>query len=230
MNASKSSSFCQQNREARHFCYMHPLKNELPRSDNVLFAFYDFETTQNTRLTASATVHIPNLVRLQHFCALCEKEPDIDVNCVRCGRRRHAFFTDPVRDILTYMCKQRPCCEKVIAIAHNGKGFDAHFILDRAILLKWTPKLILNGQGIVCMTIPQFLDSTSFLPMALRKLPKAFGLTASKSLYPHYFNTRSNLDYIGPIPGIEHYGVDQMSESERKEFMACYDTQKDSLQ
>jgi len=107
---------------------------------------------------------------------------------------------------------------KVIAIAHNAKGFDAHFILDRAILLKWTPKLILNGQKIACMTIQHltFLDSISFLPMALRKLSEAFGLAASKSWYPQYFNTRSNLDYIGPILGIAHYGVDQMNESERR--------------
>jgi len=74
-----------------------------------------------------------------------------------------------------------------------------------------------------------FLDSISFLPMALRKVPEAFELTACKSWYPHYFNTQSNLDYIGPIPGIEQYGVDQISESERKEFMAWYVTQKDKV-
>ena len=56
-------------------------------------------------------------------------------------------------DLLTYLCKKQPWCEKVVGIAHNAKGFDAYFILDRAILLKWTPKLILNGQKIVCMTI-----------------------------------------------------------------------------
>jgi len=123
--------------------------------------FYDFETTQDTRLTESASVHIPNLVCLQHFCAVCEKVPDIDTDCVRCGRRKHAFWEDPVGDLLKYLCKERPLCEKVVAIAHNAKGFDAHFILDRAILLKWTPKLILNGQKIVCMTIHHltFLDS-----------------------------------------------------------------------
>jgi hypothetical protein len=38
-------TLCQQNREIGHFCFMQPLKNELPRSDNVLFVFYDFETT-----------------------------------------------------------------------------------------------------------------------------------------------------------------------------------------
>jgi len=44
-------AFCQQNREAGHYCYMRPLANELPKSDNVLFVFYDFETTQDTRLS-----------------------------------------------------------------------------------------------------------------------------------------------------------------------------------
>ena len=84
-------SFCQQNRETGHLCYMRPLANELPRSDNVLFVFYDFETTQDTRLNESASVNIPNLVCLQQFCAVCEKDPDIDADCVRCGRRKHAF-------------------------------------------------------------------------------------------------------------------------------------------
>ena len=154
------------------------------------------------------------------------------MDCVRCGRRRHAFFVDLVGYLLTYLCNQRPWCEKVIAIAHNAKGFDAHFILDRAILQKWTPKLILNGQKFVCMTVQHltFLDSISFLPMALRKLPEACVLAASKSWYPHYLNTRFNLDYIGPIPGIDHYGVDQMNKSEGKDFVAWYDMQKDILQ
>ena len=44
-----------------------------------------------------------------------------------------------------------------------------------------------------------FLDSVSFLPCSLRKLPEAFGLTTSKSWYTYYFNTKENLDYVGPI-------------------------------
>jgi len=50
-----------------------------------------------------------------------------------------------------------------------------------------------------------FLDSLSFLPCALRKLPEVFGLSASKSWYPHYFNSEVNLNYIGPIPDISYY-------------------------
>ena len=36
---------------------MQPLKNELPRSDDVLFVFYDFETTQDTKFSDNATAH-----------------------------------------------------------------------------------------------------------------------------------------------------------------------------
>ena len=60
----------------------------------------------------------------------------------------------------------------------------------------------------------------------LRKLPKAFGLQASKSWFPHLFNTKVNLDYVKPIPDIKYYGADEMSEGERREFLAWYNEQK----
>jgi hypothetical protein len=47
-----------------------------------------------------------------------------------------------------------------------------------------------------------FLDSVSYLPMPLRKLPEAFGLLSSKYWFPQYFNTKANLKYVGPIPDI----------------------------
>ena len=57
-----------------------------------------------------------------------------------------------------------------------------------------------------------FLDSISYLPLPLRKLPEAFGLSPSKSWYPHYFNTKANLDYVSPIPDIGYFGADEMGE------------------
>jgi len=72
----------------------------------------------------------------------------------------------------------------------------------------------------------QFLDSVSHMPMPLRKLPEGFELQASKSWFPNMFNTKANLDYVGPIPDIEYYGADEMSERERREFMAWYNEQK----
>jgi hypothetical protein len=68
----------------------------------------------------------------------------------------------------------------VVAIAHNAKAYDLHFILNRAILLKWQPELIMNGK-IMSMKVEHlhFLDSVSCLPTPLRKLPQAFGLSAT---------------------------------------------------
>jgi hypothetical protein len=59
---------------------MQPLKNDLPRSDNVLFVFYDFETTQDTKFSENATEYIPNLVCVQQFCSVCQMKDDIDID------------------------------------------------------------------------------------------------------------------------------------------------------
>jgi len=74
----------------------------------------------------------------------------------------------------------------------------------------------MNGLKIMCMKMEHlvFLDSVSFLPCPLRKLPETFGLTANKSWYPHYFNTEENLDYVGPIHDVSYYGVIEMSGAE----------------
>jgi hypothetical protein len=61
-----------------HLCYMATLKNEIHRSDNVLFVFYDFETTQDTKFSDSATLHVTNLVCLHQFCTQWEMSADID--------------------------------------------------------------------------------------------------------------------------------------------------------
>ena len=85
---------------------MRPLVNELPKSHNVLFVFYDFEPTQDTKISDSAREHIPNLVCLQQFCLHCEMQPDISVDCERCGKRRHSFYDVHVGD-LSYLCAPR---------------------------------------------------------------------------------------------------------------------------
>ena len=40
---------------------------------------------------------------------------------------------------------------KIVAIAHNAKAFDLHFILNRANLLKRQPEVVMNGLKIMCM-------------------------------------------------------------------------------
>jgi hypothetical protein len=115
--------------------------------------------------------------------------------------------------MLDYLRESRPWCNQIIAIAHNAKAFALHFILNRAILLKWRPELIMSGQKILCMSFEhkKIIDS---------KLSGAFGLTASKSWYPHYCNKMENLDYVGQYPKTSDYGVEEMSVGERTEYFA----------
>jgi hypothetical protein len=88
---------------------MAPLKPERPSSDKVLYVFYDFETTHDTRYSDTATVHVPNLVCVQQFCARCEGETDIEQDFERCGKRKHTFWEkDPVGDLLTYLRQPQP--------------------------------------------------------------------------------------------------------------------------
>jgi len=115
---------CNKNMEINHLCYMQPLTNEVPSADNVLFVFYDFETSQDTKISETAKLHVPILVCLQQFCTACEMQDDYEQDCARCGKRQHSFFEDSVGDLLSYLCEPRPWCKKVVAIAHNAKAFD----------------------------------------------------------------------------------------------------------
>ena len=119
-------------------------------------------------------------------------------------KRKHSFWYNPVGDLLNYLCKSQPHVENIIVIIHNAKAFALHFILNRAILLKLQLEMFINGMKIMCMWTEHLvlLDSISFLPFVLCKLRETFGLTVSKSWYPHYFNTRANLDYVRKIPDV----------------------------
>jgi hypothetical protein len=207
---------------------MQPLKDALQRSDDVLFVFYDFETTQEARYSDLATRHVPNLVCVQQFCSRCEMQQQSDVECPSCGKRKHAFYDDPVGDLLSYVCEARPWAARVVAIAHNASGFDLQFILNRTVLLRWRPELIMNGLKIVSMRVHhiQFLDSVLYLPMPLNKMPEAFGLSVEKSWYPHYFNREENLNYVGSIPDVEYFRADAMGASERRDFFEWFECQR----
>ena len=74
-----------------------------------------------------------------------------------------------------------------------------------------------------------FLDSVYFLPCALRKQPEAFVLQATKSWYPNYLSTEEHLYFVGSVPDILYYGVDEMSAWEREEFLVWYGSHKPEL-
>lgn len=103
---------------------------------------------------------------------------------------------------------------------------DILFVPNCVVLMKVVPELlIMNGQ-FMCLKLENVtcLDSVNYLAMPLRKLPEAFGLTAVKSWYSHLFNTAENMNYVVPAPDISYYDVNQMHDSERKEFLLWYET------
>ena len=75
--------------------------------------------------------------------------------------------------------------------------------------------------------------------MALSKLPRAFGLQPeqlglserdvtelAKLPFPHQFNTRENMNYVGPYPPIEMYDVDAMCEKDAQKLREWYSAQQ----
>ena len=204
------------------------LSPQIPSSEKVLYVFYDIETTQDTPYSTNAFLHVPNLICVQQFCTKCQHVDDINIPCDHCGTRKHSFWDTPVKAFIDYLCTPRDKINKIIAIAHNAKSFDLQFILNYMISLKWTPNILLNGTKIVCMRVHHivFLDSLNYLPMPLRDLPKAFGLPAEKGHYPHFFNTSTNLNYVGAYPDVSYYGVDTMRARDRAEFLAWYEQRR----
>ena len=176
-NVISCSVTCNENKEVGHVSFMRPLINVSASSEHVLYVFYDFETTQDTKRSDKTNVHVSNLVCLQQLCSKCENILDIKQDCIMCGKRKHSFSDDPVGNMLSYLCESQPWVEKIIEIAHNPKAFELHFILSRAILMKCQVELIMNGMKIMCTRAEHlvFLD-ISFLPFALCKQPEAIGL------------------------------------------------------
>jgi len=79
-----------------------------------------------------------------------------------------------VGELLSYLTESRTWANKIIAIELNAKAFNLHFILIRAIMLKWKTELIMNGLKIMCMKMEHlvFLDSVSFLPCPFASSPR----------------------------------------------------------
>jgi len=151
---------CKQYSEVDHLCFVRPLKDVFPSAgDMVLYVFYQFETTQNSRYFDKATLHVPDLC-VEKFSSRCVDAVDVE-DCVRCGKRKHSFWDDQVGDMLLYLREPRPWSKEIVAIAHNAKAFDLHFICNRAIVFKWKPLLIMNGLKIMCMKMEHlvFLES-----------------------------------------------------------------------
>ena len=199
---------CDKYVDSEHQCFMQVVKKKKRKRDDdddePLMLFFDFECTQETGY------HSPNLVVVQDI----HGKEWVFHSC-------ETFCTWLFDEMTGATC-----------IAHNFKGYDSYFILNYLYKNNVKPVLIMNGAKIMELKVPsanvRFIDSLNFFPMALAKLPKTFGFTElKKGFFPHFFNTRANEQYVGPIPAIDYYDPDGMKPEVQREFLRWHDTQKD---
>ncbi|XP_032094416.1 uncharacterized protein LOC116523417 [Thamnophis elegans] len=186
-----------------HLCFLKSL--DRPRIGE-RYIIYDFECCQETG------THIPN-----YACA------------------RDMLKDEDDKDVVRWDCYGVRCLEQFIKkfinhkfkgctfIAHNSKGYDGYLVLRQLIREKVRVQLISQGGKLLCITLPdykiRFIDSLSFLPLKLSKLPKAMGFQGCKGYFPHLFNTMANQDYVGPLPETKYYSPETMMPGEREEFL-----------
>ena len=207
--------------------------------------------------TCSMPEHIVNLVVCQSQCDKCTDKP-ITENCDGCGtrcKRCDKFKNKSERKFAKPACRDtcgkremifttieefgeflfKPYHAGGIVLAHNGGRFDEYFVLKYALNNGMKPDKIIYAGGRIMMMHMQgdlnikFLDSLAFLPMALRRLPKAFSLKEEKGEFPYFFNTKEHETYCGKFPSPAMYGVDSMMTSDRVKFLEWYAQQDGKL-
>ncbi|CAM5130676.1 unnamed protein product [Natator depressus] len=183
-----------------HLCFMDSLRK--PESSEK-YIFYDFECMQETGL------HTPNYI----FAMSLKPEKSWEFKGDECL----SMF------VKTFIGKE---FRDYTFLAHNSKGYDAYFCVRQLLKEKMCIELITQGSKLMCVEVKalgiRFIDSLNFLPMKLSKLPQAMGFEGCKGYFPHFFNTLENQNYVGPMPGVEHYGVESMMPREKAEFLDWY--------
>ena len=199
--------------DPNHKCYM---QQEQPQEEPsyAQLLFFDFECNQERG------IHEVNL------CVVYDEEKEVKV-----FRGKNT-----VRDFCRWLFT--PEHDKTIVIAHNFQGYDSYFILNHLNQEAIPYDVIYNGAK--CMTLTtktrerrtlfaveiKFIDSINFIPMALARFPKTFGLDElCKGYFPHYFNKDENQEYVGPIPCQDDYGANYMKPEAREKFLTWHQEQ-----
>ncbi|XP_041479156.1 uncharacterized protein LOC121426824 isoform X1 [Lytechinus variegatus] len=197
-----------------------------------MFIFYDFECQQDEKVGqnqhGSIFKHIPNLCVAFRVCEDCYKEKK--ELCKHCKTREHVFKgEDTLDDFCQWLLGSGREHKGAIAIAHNNRSYDSQFIQEYCHKNAIVPDIIVNGTKIISMTVNdvKLIDSLSFLAMPLSSFPSTFGFEElKKGFFPHFFNTRDNQNYKGPMPPKGKYDPDGMTEGKRAEFNAWYEKHK----
>ena len=226
-----------------HQCFIKPLDlHKLSEEDQAsrVFIFFDIECYQKLEGSSpgeSYFIHAPMLLICKTFCDYCISPSQLGVKtldpCPFCGVGTHNIWGLNCIEIFgDYLYKElAPKVEKqkgyISVFAHNGKGYDFHFILQDLFKRSfYTTNIMMNGNKIMHLTVGNvsFIDSLLFFAQSLSSLPKAFGIEemAVKGFFPHHFNEPENWMYIGPYPDRKYYRPDMMKTEARDAFEKWY--------
>ncbi len=233
---------CEAQVDDDHLCFVKKIK-PLPMLAKLMF--FDFETRVD-----SSDEHVVNYVHAKYFKP---SPPQPQSSAYEAPRSRFADMHDQenmadhtkwkgewvemsfagdnaLTEFLGALIGQKRRFRGYTVIAHNFRGFDGVLLLRKMLERNTVPNCILKGQKIMTMSISgcniRFVDSYNFLPMALSKLPDAFGVPGEKGYFPYVFNVKENESYVGELPPAEYYGLESMSGSNRRKFVAWYEQQK----
>ncbi len=196
-----------------HYCYMKkPEESKTKESEEEesgydQLMFFDFECRQEDG------IHEPNL---------CIVHNEMGDEWIFRGENTNSDFCKWL------FVKDHKNC---VFVAHNFQGYDGYFIQNYLNKNGVEYKVIMSGAKILTLTVPmfniRFIDSLNFVPMALAKFPKTFGLDElHKGYFPHLFNKKENQNYIGPIPCEPYYTPNQMSSKNREAFQKWHEEQR----
>ncbi|XP_026139311.1 uncharacterized protein LOC113115834 isoform X1 [Carassius auratus] len=193
--------------DGAHQCFIQPLELKEPCEK---YIFYDFESRyENGR-------HEANFV-----CAMTFK-----------GQKFTAYGTDCIAKLIKRF--RQPRYKGYCFIAHYASRFDAFLILEYFCKAGIALEVIMQGCKLLLMYddafAQRYIDSYSFFPFALAKMPAALDLTTTeKGYFPHLFNRVENENYVGPYPDKKFYNYENMSDKAQEKFDAWYSTVKGEL-
>jgi hypothetical protein len=177
----KWCSFCKKQVEFDHKCYI-LREDEKNKTDSTLggYIFFDYEAMFD------GITHVACLIIVKKICSNCLINE-------RCNQECNTF---------KYFKSNKSFCEWLfcensgyIAMAHNMKAYDGYFILqylvENILPNEKLPSICMDGAKILSITFAnvKIIDSYNFIPTALAKFPKMFGLDElKKGFFPFLFN------------------------------------------
>ena len=187
------------------------------------YIFFDYECMIEDQ-------HVPNLIIANKMCIYCVenwKNKDTANQCISfCGIQK--FYSN--NEFCEWLFEQKD----YISMAHN-LSYDGFFIMQYIIENLLPNELdvncLINGGKLLCIyhRDVKIIDSYNFIPLALAKCPKTFGLTElHKGYFPYLFNTKSNQQVKNvAYPSPEFYGDKYMQSKARDDFLKWHSQQND---